>query len=370
MGTNGKKKYSLKRFFFARHGNISIMTALLMPVLLVMGGGAVDLYRVYNLKAQVQSISDSAVFAAMKDRATKSPTVTAEEFIAKALAPYDTHDSQILSIDTNLEENDTVIKLVVKMRIENYLLKLLEIPSYDITIVSKARSFCSPQDAVYIADAYMNADEEYVVTPDKYNQKGFIWMKNKYNLNLRQDISLRLYLGSRDGSGADGMTFTIHNDPSGLSAVGSIGESLGVAWHPSYAKNSGTIVAPAIVVEFDTWQNAFDMPEDHTAIFSLGGKGVTLGYHSAYLDHSRNNVLMEAKKLSNIENGKYHYARFIWDPKKNRIVYYFDGEKVGEKYIDIREFLDTDEAYFGFTGSTGGAKNTHKACFQKVNLTH
>ncbi|MBL1241052.1 MAG: hypothetical protein COB13_004315 [OCS116 cluster bacterium] len=346
------------------------MTAIIMPVMLVMGGASIDLYRVYNLKANVQNISDSAVFAAMKDRATKNPTNSTENFMEKALHSLNYSGTETLSIVPSLEDNNTAIRLTTQLRIDNYILKLLNIPYFNISVVSKAKSFCAVQDASYIADAYLNAENEYVVTPNDYNQKGFIWMKNKYNLNLRQDISLRLYLGNVDAGGADGMTFTIHNDPSGLNAVGSIGEALGVAWHPSHSKNSNTIVAPAIVVEFDTWKNASDMTQDHTAIFTLGGTGVTLGTHTAYLDHRRSNELMEAVRLNNIENGEYHYARFIWDPNKNRIVYFFDGEKVGEKSINIRDFLNTDSAYFGFTGSTGGARNIHKACFQKVTLTH
>jgi Flp pilus assembly protein TadG len=50
-----------------RSGNFGMMTALLLPVLLVTAGGTTDIYSAYNQKQQMQVRLDSAVMAAAQE---------------------------------------------------------------------------------------------------------------------------------------------------------------------------------------------------------------------------------------------------------------------------------------------------------------
>ncbi|WP_172724271.1 TadE/TadG family type IV pilus assembly protein [Neorhizobium tomejilense] len=73
----------MKHTFFARlakdrSGNFGIMTAALLPVLLAVGGVAVDLTEAMDQKNQLQALADSATLAAASAMAAKGTMTTAE----------------------------------------------------------------------------------------------------------------------------------------------------------------------------------------------------------------------------------------------------------------------------------------------------
>ncbi|MEO0637389.1 MAG: hypothetical protein AAFY73_12150 [Pseudomonadota bacterium] len=358
----------------------ALQVGLILPVLFVTMTGGLDFLRVYNAHQNLQFTLDSAAYSAMMEAATKNPKDAAEDFINEALQhsnskyQFAVAETRIKDLDVKLSDDGRSLSIKAVGEMETPFLSLARMETMDFAVSADASVECKPYKANYIGHAFLNDDDEYVMTVADYFQKGWAWVEGKFDLNQRQDIRLQLYFGTRNGNGADGIAFSIHNDLGGENATGQAGESLGVAFHPQAPgnglgpNNEDNIVAPAIVVEFDTWRNAFDPPEDHTAVFTIGNKERNYTLQNGYLDHRRDNELMPLKKLPNLEDGKFHYARFIWDPEINKLIYFFDGEKIGEVDFDLIDFLGSDEAWMGFSASTGGAINEHRACFSRVTI--
>ncbi len=70
----------LKRFNQSNNGNVAIMTGLFIFILLILGGGAVDIIRVTTIRAEMQSATDSAVLAAAALSSTQDPVVAANNY--------------------------------------------------------------------------------------------------------------------------------------------------------------------------------------------------------------------------------------------------------------------------------------------------
>ena len=198
--------------------------------------------------------------------------------------------------------------------------------------------------------ASLNANGEYIVTPDLVSSPGFLWSTDKIDLDNPFDIELSVYLGTKDANGADGMTFVLHNDVRGTAAQGANGGFMGVG-------DPGA-VTPSLVIEFDTWANGAGLGDtttlDHTAVYLNGNLGGP--------------QLIAATPIGaggNVENGLYHMTRYVWNPATNTLQYYFDGALIGTIVRDLRADLGSNYATVGFTGSTGGFSNLQKGCFTR-----
>lgn len=71
-----------------------------------------------------------------------------------------------------------------------------------------------------------------IITPDSINNRfGGMWAKEQLDLILPFSTEIYLHLWHQYGKNdpvADGMTFTLHNDPDGIDAIGGADEGLGV----------------------------------------------------------------------------------------------------------------------------------------------
>jgi|GEM_PF-3847760 len=206
--------------------------------------------------------------------------------------------------------------------------------------------------------ASVNSLGEYIVTPDAQNSPGFLWSNQRLDLAEDFDIELSVFLGTKDGNGADGMTFVIQNDPRGVNAQGVNGGFMGVGGIPGV----GTAVAPSLVVEFDTFANGPNWGDttnlDHTAVYLDGDLGYAIP----------SNELIGATLVGNggnIEDGRYYPTRYIWDASAQTLQYYFDGVLIGTINQDLITHLGTQFAIVGFTGSTGLFSNEQKGCFTR-----
>ncbi len=217
-------------------------------------------------------------------------------------------------------------------------------------------------------DAFLSTNGEYIVTTNAQNQSGYLWSYEYIDLNQPMYAELAVYLGDRNLNtggpagefGADGMTFILSADPRGLNAIGAYGGGLGV----DNIVAGTSRISPSVVVEFDTYDNAFSGATDD----AVGGQ---------YIDHTAiylngnvysptpANTLIPATSVSGgeLEDGRYHIAQFEWDPNTNQFSYYLDGVLIGQITRDIRTDLGTNVVRFGFTGSTGDAFNLQKGCF-------
>jgi hypothetical protein len=358
-----------------------MVAAFSIPAITVICLGGLDLYKVYNSRQSVRSIFDSATHSAMLDAASADPAQNVKDQIRSVFDDNNSNNASnpvtLAEITASSNTDRTKLKVEATVKVPTPTLSLLGIPSMSYKIETSAVFECKPIEGNYIADSFLNAENEYVVTPDQNWKKGFIWVKTPFDLTKLQSIRLRLYFGTNDANGADGMAFTIQNDNDGIYARGQTGKGLGVSAgdldllriHPFERGNH--VVAPAVVVEFDTHRNTQynDPAEDHTSIFLLGNKqGNYDNPNDFHLEHGAQNELIPLKTLGNIEDGKYHYARFIWDPESSKLIYFFDAQKVGEKSFDLIDFLGSQNALFGFSASTGAKKNLHKACFGQVRI--
>ena len=203
-----------------------------------------------------------------------------------------------------------------------------------------------------------------VVAQDLGNQFGYMWYKEQLDLSAPFETEMKMYLGKKYPQSttpqiADGMTFTLHNDPKGLGAYGMAGGGLGV-----YSGNyNGTIagITNMLTIEFDTYKN--DDPEDASgngkghiaAILTKDGRVPTAAEHVPYIgfDVKQDWVQFTAK----------------WEPNGaggGTLYYTFDGHS-GSKYVpDYVAHFGSNKVYWGFTGSTGGSTAIHAAAIEKL----
>lgn len=120
-------------------------------------------------------------------------------------------------------------------------------------------------------------NNEIRLTPDLNNKAGQMWSYSKVDFSKDFTISIKVYLGTNDSDGADGIAIVFQNDPDGVNATGQDGEGLG-------AKG----IENGIVLELDTWKNNNkygDIDDDHGSIersirFSEGIFSAILVYSS------------------------------------------------------------------------------------------
>lgn len=188
----------------------------------------------------------------------------------------------------------------------------------------------------------------YTLTPDQNTMSGSVWNVNKISLTTSFDFRFTVYLGSNDG-GADGIAFVLQ--PISTS-VGSTGGGMGFAG-----------ITPSVAVSLDTYQNsdAGDPTYDHIAIQQNGD-----------VDHATANNITGPVQAhatnANIEDGAFHDFRIVWDAATKKLDAYFDGSLRVSSTVDYTTtvFSGDPMVFWGFTGSTGGARNLQRFCTQNV----
>jgi Legume lectin domain len=140
---------------------------------------------------------------------------------------------------------------------------------------------------------------------------------------------------------ADGLTFTLQNDPAGSGALGGIGGGMGYLG-----------ILPSVSVEFDTYWNGWDPSEpddNHVAI------------------HTDGNVFQsEPGAFATPSFDLYGGQRFAWIDYESGVmrVYVATGSSkpatpLLTHTIDLASELGAPTAYAGFTAATGSATESH-----------
>jgi gliding motility-associated-like protein len=189
----------------------------------------------------------------------------------------------------------------------------------------------------------------YQITSATNNQIGAIWYADKVRLDKSFDLEFSMNFGTKDQDGADGMVFVIQT--AGNNALGNTGQGMGYKGF-----------APSVGVEFDTWQNGDenDPTFDHIAVFKNGS-----------VNHNVQGQLtppvMAMLNNPDIEDGKEHNVRITWDARQNTLEVYFDCQKRISLNINLSKdvFFGAKEAWWGFTGATGGSNNLQTVCLRK-----
>ncbi len=208
--------------------------------------------------------------------------------------------------------------------------------------------------SIFLGSANQIDDYCVELTPDANNQSGWAYNVDKFDLTQRDSLSGKIFLGDKDG--ADGMVFMLHNDPRGYDAEGCVGEAMGFGDHP-FGPNStecgnGTryAISPSIGFEFDTYRNS--------------GQGDPANDHIAYLENGNINHGSSYVDMGELEDNTERDFLFIWDPTYDSLMLYIDNVLIYGFTRDIRNdiFSGAQDAYIGFTASTGGASNQHYFC--------
>lgn len=138
-------------------------------------------------------------------------------------------------------------------------------------------------------DAVKRSERCYTVTWEDYSQFGSVWWVDKVDFSQDTAFNFVVYMGDRDGNGADGIAFVLHKDPRDTiddssvlignkhttppipmyqeGATGDAGGGLGYAIHHSYEWNQK--ISPSIAIEFDTWNNS-DVPDGNAGTDANG----------------------------------------------------------------------------------------------------
>ena len=212
------------------------------------------------------------------------------------------------------------------------------------------------ESIIDLADFELNGDAEQIslrevrLTPASSSQFGTAMSRHTVDLTKDFTIDAEIYLGNDDG-GADGMTFVLHNDSRGSSAVGNgEGSTLG-----SMANGSTAGIANGLSFEFDTYKSSRgsdDPRADHTQIrdtdfaFDDTGGRVT-----------------DTTSLSDLEDGAWHTFHLAWDAEISELSYAIDGTDmpgITDANMAADYFGGSTEIYYGFTAATGGKVNEQK----------
>ncbi|MDW3190808.1 MAG: Ig-like domain-containing protein [Cytophagales bacterium] len=168
-----------------------------------------------------------------------------------------------------------------------------------------------------------------------------------FGINRNQDLF--------SSSGADGIAIVFHNDPAGSYAIGVDGEGIGAQG-----------IQNGVVLEIDTYGNGDTGANDpmrgdydnHTDIWDSDDTDrVSLigGYQ-----------VFKEGEASPLEDGTYHEVIFTWVSSTGTLSFTVDGMLGGELSLGSAEafintyFAGSSAVHFGFTASTGAARNEHR----------
>jgi len=185
----------------------------------------------------------------------------------------------------------------------------------------------------------------YTLTQDQFNQHGSVWNVNKIDLTQPIDFKFSVYLGARDADGADGIAFVLQPIST---QIGTAGGGIGFQG-----------VQPSIGIVLDTWQNTDlnDPIYDHISITANGD----LNHATA---NNLNGPVQILEGRDNAEDGQWHLLYVKWDPATKILSAAMDDKP----RVAITKDLVTDifagdpMVFWGFTASTGGARNQQRFC--------
>ncbi len=176
----------------------------------------------------------------------------------------------------------------------------------------------------------------FTLTPNAQGQAGSVAFNDKVDLTHDFNMLFDIYFGPKQA--AEGMAFVLHNDASGVAAIGGDGGDLGAVG-----------LQNGLAIEFDTQQSGtpFNDPAyNHTDIVDT--------------DAGPGGDLTPATNLGNIVDGGWHQVGVTWDSQAHTLRYWVDGKLGGTLTGDIAsQYLGGHTtAYVAFTGTTGGATVT------------
>ncbi|MEL6131898.1 MAG: hypothetical protein AAFR59_00900, partial [Bacteroidota bacterium] len=192
----------------------------------------------------------------------------------------------------------------------------------------------------------------YVLTPDQTWQSGSVWYLNRVDISEPFDLYFEIFLGCRNGDGADGIAFVLQQVST---SVGTQGEGIGYGG-----------IFPSLSFEIDTYfnPNRDDPAFDHVSLMRNGN-----------VNHLNvNNLAGPFPAIGsgqNITDCNYHEFRVTWNPDSQIYRAYIDCQLTLEYTGDIINniFNGDPTVFWGFTSATGGLSNRHEFCLEYISFT-
>ena len=183
---------------------------------------------------------------------------------------------------------------------------------------------------------------DLLVTPDQGNQIASAMYIPTFAATSDVHIQLKLQITTTVTEGADGMTFVMHQDPRGASALGDAGGGIGYG--------GGTAkITPSIVVEMDTYKNAYDLNANHIGVMVDGNEQ----------DHKAVFTPLFNMKTA----GSPFYVWIDYTAALTKLDVYISQTSTKPALpqltylVNVAQKFNNQPFYMGFTGSTGGASS-------------
>ena len=206
------------------------------------------------------------------------------------------------------------------------------------------------------------------ITGANGNLVGSTWYATPVSLQAGFTTTFAFQFTGQGGSGghADGIAFVVQHSPTGTGYLDqNVGGSIGYG-DDDGDDNPGTGIANSVAIEFDTFTNPWDPNNNHVAIQSCldgnnsqhhGGKCV-MGARSGMNPTLALNSTLSSLNI-NINDGAAHTAIITYSPPCSgcqNLTVSLDGKQVAAATLDIASLglNATDDAFVGFTASTGG----------------
>lgn len=227
----------------------------------------------------------------------------------------------------------SIIRTVFKIF---FVLLLISSNEVNAQKILKINQFDIGNEEIQLAGHSHLADHRLRLTDAVKDQVGASWFKNKVGLTNGFEVEFTFQIWGNDAveKGGDGFTFVIQN--SGTGVVGKFGDDLGYKSIPN-----------AVVLEFDTHKDPDDKTKNQVALME---------YIPASGKYFRKATVHEIPEIS---DGKEHFARIEY--KDGRLVFFLDSYlfPVLSSQVEISKILGSDEAWIGFTSSTGKGSSNH-----------
>ena len=206
------------------------------------------------------------------------------------------------------------------------------------------------------------------ITPNQGNSVGSVWYTSNVPLQAGFTTTFTFQFTKQGGSGghADGIAFVVQHSSTGINYLDSnFGGSLGYG-DDDGDDNPGSGISNSLAIEFDTFANGWDPNNNHVAIQSCFEANNSQHHNGTCATGSRQGssptlAINSALSSLNIDinDGAAHTAIITYAPpcaNCQNLTVLLDGQKVATAALDIASLgLDaTDDAFVGFTGSTGG----------------
>lgn len=204
---------------------------------------------------------------------------------------------------------------------------------------------------------------------NKTGQVGGIWSKKKLNFSKDFVYDSYIYLGNQTSNAADGVTFTFQNDPRMATTPSKViaggGFALGVYGNSNNTRNG--YVKNALSIEFDTYMNTGSRDPIDKEVNSNGGRGhIAVVIPKARNNTASGNHINPQYPTDYLSNGKWRRFKVAWNADNKIMTYGLDG-LVNQTYqFDPIKVFGANEAYWGFTGSTGNKSALNAVAISEI----